>query len=159
MHPHVLGEMADVTADTLCHLWQVLENRGGAWGPEDSRCHAGLRKGQEGGSGKVKAAQSYLRPLKSDRTACSRCRLQATGREEGDQELSAWIRRGKILLSETRSLLWCHHQLGRWRESSECHLPWLQQGFWCRLPWYPDTEAEKAGDRWIDGEVGGELAD
>lgn len=65
----------------------------------------------------------------------------------------------QLVLVQPCSLLWWHHQLGRWWESGGCHLPWLQKGFWYCFLWHLDNEAEKMWSRWVDGEVGWDLAD
>jgi len=71
---------------TLHHLWEVLEDRGGAWGLEKGQCHSNLQKGQEGGPRELQACQPHLHPGKGDGAASPGGHHQASGRKEGYQE-------------------------------------------------------------------------
>ncbi|GAB0205426.1 WD repeat-containing protein 36 [Grus japonensis] len=55
----------------LALFLKVMENRRSAWGLEESQCHSGLQKGQEGGPRELQASQPHLHPWKGDAIAHS----------------------------------------------------------------------------------------
>jgi len=57
------------------------------------------------GARKLQANHLLLYLGEGDGTTYSGCHLQANGREEGDQESSAWVHQGEIMLDHSDSLL------------------------------------------------------
>lgn len=68
------------------HLWKVVAIRIGAWGLEESKCHPGLQKGQEGETSELPATQPHLNPWEDDGTPRSGGYLYLWGWQEGAQK-------------------------------------------------------------------------